>query len=254
MTESCRSSILMHGKDTCGGESTDSTRLGGARCLPKPTPPQVITPLPQTAPTASSPRPRPRLHAAGSARRQPRRRRLQRLVHSSVRGHGELRRPGPHRSVPLLRPEQRGEVLDLRAAAHPRGNPRCACGPPIRCLARCRSSRPRSRARRACCTTSSAGRRRGPSWRSEWACRLPQFLASLSQASVRIVSLDNLADMAVNGNSERLVEMADEDPSIDPGPGRAADHGEDEAPAGGEQPAGARADYRPALLHRVAGR
>lgn len=45
---------------------------------------------------------------------------------------------------------------------------------------------------------------------------LPQFLASLSQATVRIVSLDNLADMAVNGNSERLVEMADEDPSIDP--------------------------------------
>jgi RNA polymerase sigma factor for flagellar operon FliA len=45
---------------------------------------------------------------------------------------------------------------------------------------------------------------------------LPQFLASLSQANVRIVSLDNLADMAVNGNTERLVEMADEDPSIDP--------------------------------------
>jgi RNA polymerase sigma factor for flagellar operon FliA len=45
---------------------------------------------------------------------------------------------------------------------------------------------------------------------------MPQFLASLSQASVKIVSLDNLADMAVNGNSERLVEMADEDPSIDP--------------------------------------
>jgi RNA polymerase sigma factor FliA len=45
---------------------------------------------------------------------------------------------------------------------------------------------------------------------------MPQFLASLSQANVRIVSLDSLADMAVNGNSERLVEMADEDPSIDP--------------------------------------
>ncbi|MGA2286373.1 MAG: sigma-70 family RNA polymerase sigma factor, partial [Dehalococcoidia bacterium] len=41
---------------------------------------------------------------------------------------------------------------------------------------------------------------------------MPQFLASLSQANVKIVSLDNLADMAVNGNSERLVEMADEDP------------------------------------------
>jgi len=45
---------------------------------------------------------------------------------------------------------------------------------------------------------------------------LPQFLTSLSQANVRVVSLDNLADVAVNGNSERLVEMADEDPSIDP--------------------------------------
>ena len=33
---------------------------------------------------------------------------------------------------------------------------------------------------------------------------------------MKIVSLDNLADMAVNGNSERLVEMADDDPSIDP--------------------------------------
>jgi len=37
---------------------------------------------------------------------------------------------------------------------------------------------------------------------------LPQFLVLLSQANVRIVSLDNLAGMAVNGNSERLVEMA----------------------------------------------
>ncbi|MGD0766505.1 MAG: sigma-70 family RNA polymerase sigma factor, partial [Dehalococcoidia bacterium] len=45
---------------------------------------------------------------------------------------------------------------------------------------------------------------------------LPQFLSSLSHANVKIVSLDNLADMAVNGNSERLVEMADDDPSIDP--------------------------------------
>jgi RNA polymerase sigma factor for flagellar operon FliA len=45
---------------------------------------------------------------------------------------------------------------------------------------------------------------------------LPQFMTSLSQASVKTVSLDNLADLAVNGNSERLIEMADEDPSVDP--------------------------------------
>ncbi|MDI6857751.1 MAG: FliA/WhiG family RNA polymerase sigma factor [Dehalococcoidia bacterium] len=60
---------------------------------------------------------------------------------------------------------------------------------------------------------------RGPS-KAEIAERLgvplPQFLNSLRHCNVRIVSLDNLADVAVNGNSERLCEMADEDPSIDP--------------------------------------
>jgi RNA polymerase sigma factor for flagellar operon FliA len=45
---------------------------------------------------------------------------------------------------------------------------------------------------------------------------LPQFLTSLRQCNVKIVSLDNLADVAVNGNRERLCEMADEDPSVDP--------------------------------------
>jgi RNA polymerase sigma factor FliA len=45
---------------------------------------------------------------------------------------------------------------------------------------------------------------------------LPQFLTSLRHCNVKIVSLDNLADVAVNGNRERLCEMADEDPSIDP--------------------------------------
>lgn len=60
---------------------------------------------------------------------------------------------------------------------------------------------------------------RGPS-KAEIAERLgvplPQFLNTLRHCNVRIVSLDNLADVAVNGNSERLCEMADEDPSIDP--------------------------------------
>jgi RNA polymerase sigma factor for flagellar operon FliA len=45
---------------------------------------------------------------------------------------------------------------------------------------------------------------------------LAQFLTYLRHCSVKIVSLDNLADVAVNGNSERLCEMADEDPNIDP--------------------------------------
>lgn len=45
---------------------------------------------------------------------------------------------------------------------------------------------------------------------------LPQFLTSLRQCNVKIVSLDSLADVAVNGNSERLAEMADEDPDVDP--------------------------------------
>ena len=45
---------------------------------------------------------------------------------------------------------------------------------------------------------------------------LSQFLTSLRHCNVKIVSLDNLADVAVNGNRERLCEMADEDPSIDP--------------------------------------
>ena len=32
----------------------------------------------------------------------------------------------------------------------------------------------------------------------------------------RVLSLDNLADTAVNGNQEKLWELADKDPSIDP--------------------------------------
>jgi RNA polymerase sigma factor for flagellar operon FliA len=42
------------------------------------------------------------------------------------------------------------------------------------------------------------------------------FMASLRTSNVRVVSLDSLADTAANGASEKLWEMADEDPNIDP--------------------------------------
>ena len=42
------------------------------------------------------------------------------------------------------------------------------------------------------------------------------FMQSLRTTNVRVVSLDNLADTAANGNSEKLWEMADDDPNIDP--------------------------------------
>lgn len=42
------------------------------------------------------------------------------------------------------------------------------------------------------------------------------FLATLRTSSIRVVSLDGLAETAVNGNTEKLWEMADDDPSVDP--------------------------------------
>ncbi len=42
------------------------------------------------------------------------------------------------------------------------------------------------------------------------------FMSSLRTSNVRVVSLDSLADSAGNGSSEKLWEMADEDPNIDP--------------------------------------
>jgi RNA polymerase sigma factor for flagellar operon FliA len=42
------------------------------------------------------------------------------------------------------------------------------------------------------------------------------FLNTLRTSSIRVVSLDGLADTAVNGNTEKLWEMADADPSVDP--------------------------------------
>jgi RNA polymerase sigma factor for flagellar operon FliA len=42
------------------------------------------------------------------------------------------------------------------------------------------------------------------------------FLSTLRTSSIRVVSLDGLADTAVNGNSEKLWELADDDPNISP--------------------------------------
>ena len=42
------------------------------------------------------------------------------------------------------------------------------------------------------------------------------FMSSLRTSNVRVVSLDSLAETAANGNSEKLYEMADDDPNIDP--------------------------------------
>lgn len=43
-----------------------------------------------------------------------------------------------------------------------------------------------------------------------------EFLATLRTSNIRVVSLDGLADNAVNGNTEKLWEMADDDPGVDP--------------------------------------
>ena len=43
-----------------------------------------------------------------------------------------------------------------------------------------------------------------------------EFLATLRTSSIRVVSLDGLADTALNGSSEKLWEMADDDPGVDP--------------------------------------
>jgi RNA polymerase sigma factor for flagellar operon FliA len=42
------------------------------------------------------------------------------------------------------------------------------------------------------------------------------FMASLRTSNVRVVSLQGLSESASNGNDEKLWEMADDDPNIDP--------------------------------------
>ncbi len=43
-----------------------------------------------------------------------------------------------------------------------------------------------------------------------------EFLATLRTRNIHVISLDGLAETAVSGNTEKLWEMADNDPSIDP--------------------------------------
>jgi RNA polymerase sigma factor for flagellar operon FliA len=43
-----------------------------------------------------------------------------------------------------------------------------------------------------------------------------EFLATLRTSNIRVISLDGLAETAVNGHTEKLWEMADGDPNVDP--------------------------------------
>lgn len=43
-----------------------------------------------------------------------------------------------------------------------------------------------------------------------------EFLATLRISNIRVISLDGLVETAVNGASEKLWEMADDDPSVSP--------------------------------------
>jgi RNA polymerase sigma factor for flagellar operon FliA len=45
---------------------------------------------------------------------------------------------------------------------------------------------------------------------------LIDLLVAAKQSSIRVVSLESLAEMTVNGMTEKLNEMADDDPNIDP--------------------------------------
>jgi RNA polymerase sigma factor for flagellar operon FliA len=45
---------------------------------------------------------------------------------------------------------------------------------------------------------------------------LGELLAAAKASSIKVVSLESLADMTVNGATEKLTEMADDDPGIDP--------------------------------------
>jgi len=45
---------------------------------------------------------------------------------------------------------------------------------------------------------------------------LGDLLAVSQSASIKVLSLESLADMTVNGATEKLTEMADDDPGVDP--------------------------------------
>ncbi len=56
--------------------------------------------------------------------------------------------------------------------------------------------------------------------REELAARLGLNIGELLEASkvssIKVISLESLADMTVNGAAEKLIEMADDDPGVDP--------------------------------------
>ncbi len=100
-------------------------------------------------------------------------------------------------------PRIRGAILDALRAAHPLP----------RSLQKFSSDMERANAE----LQASLGR--GPS-KAELAQKMGlsqrEFLSTLRTSSIRVVSLDGLADSAGNGSTEKLWEMADDDPGIDP--------------------------------------
>ena len=46
---------------------------------------------------------------------------------------------------------------------------------------------------------------------------IDEYLERLQSSGTRVISLENLAETTVSGNSEKLWEMADDDPTVDPG-------------------------------------
>ncbi len=100
-------------------------------------------------------------------------------------------------------PRIRGAILDALRAAHPLP----------RSLQKFSSDMDRAS------SELHANLGRSPS-RAELAKRMGlgerEFLDTLRSSTVHVISLDGLADTAVSGNTEKLWEMADEDPSIDP--------------------------------------
>ena len=100
-------------------------------------------------------------------------------------------------------PRIRGAILDALRAAHPLP----------------RSLQKFSSDAEKATSALHARLRRAPSHEEiaqEMGLTQKDYLTSLSSASVRTVSLENLADTAVDGNTEKLWEMADDDPTVDP--------------------------------------
>jgi RNA polymerase sigma factor for flagellar operon FliA len=45
---------------------------------------------------------------------------------------------------------------------------------------------------------------------------MQEFLSTLRTSNIRVISLDGLVETAVNGSAEKLWEMADDDPNVNP--------------------------------------